>query len=182
MLFGHHSWCWSWSVILFFMYWTWSSVLWRLELELKITKVVESKKANFCDLCLDIFDADSNKWHAVFFNVVHCILKSHSRISYASLFARASNFSIHPLPRERKLKRNHVAARLANHLYGNLTFGVGSRAHNWLQSTQSAWRCQHGMCNWPQTLTGYASSQTTRWLTSLLATSDAFDANVLIKP
>ena len=49
-------------------------------------------------------------------------LKSHSRISYGSLFARASNFStlhlipIHPLPRERKLKRNHVAAKLANHL------------------------------------------------------------------
>ena len=35
----------------------------RLELGLKVTKVVESKKANFCDvLCLDIvFDVDSNK-------------------------------------------------------------------------------------------------------------------------
>ena len=125
-----------------------SSVLWRLELELKVTKMVESKKANFCDvLYLDIvFDVDSNKWHSVFFNVVHCIFKSESRIFYGSLFARASNFStlrlipIHPLPRERKLKRNHVAAKLANHFSGNLTFGVGSRAQNWLQSTQKCLR------------------------------------------
>ena len=41
----------------------WSSVLRRVELELKVTKVVESKQANFCDvLCLDVvFDVDSNK-------------------------------------------------------------------------------------------------------------------------
>ena len=40
----------------------WSSVLRRVELELKVTKVVESKKATFCDvLCLDvIFDVDSD--------------------------------------------------------------------------------------------------------------------------
>ena len=35
----------------------------RVELELKVTKVDESKKVNFCDvLCLDVvFDVDSNK-------------------------------------------------------------------------------------------------------------------------
>ena len=57
-------------------------------------------------------------------------------------------------------KRNHMAAKLANHLSGNLTFDVGSRADNWLQSTQSALRCQHRMSNRPQTLTGYTGSQT----------------------
>lgn len=35
----------------------------KCTLELKVTKVVESKQANFCDvLCLDVvFDVDSNK-------------------------------------------------------------------------------------------------------------------------
>ena len=42
-----------------------SSVLWRLELELKVTKVVESKKPIYVlFFCLDIvFDVDNNKWH-----------------------------------------------------------------------------------------------------------------------
>jgi len=71
---------------------------------------------------------------------IRCSSMSSAVFWIGSLFARVSNFStlhlvpIHPLPRERKLKRNHVAAKLANHLSGNLTFGVGSRAHNWLQS------------------------------------------------
>ena len=30
----------------------------------------------------------------------------------------------------KKTLTQHVAAKLANHLSGNLTFGVGSRAHN----------------------------------------------------
>ena len=83
------------------------------------------------------------------------VMKSQSRISYGSLFASNYLIPIHPLPRERKLKRSHVAAKLANHLSGNLTFGVGSRAHNWLQSTQKCLEVSTWVCNWPQTLTGY---------------------------
>ena len=67
---------------------------------------------------------------------------------------------IYPLPRERQLNCNHVAAKLVNHLSGNLTFGMGRGVMRVFKltskCTKNGWRCQRGMCNWSQTLTGYA--------------------------
>ena len=160
MLFGHRSWCWSWSVILFFMYWTWSSVLWRLELELKVTKVVESKKPIYV---------------MFFVWTLYLMLTATSDIRCSSMSSTVFWRVTPESPKVACLLEPATFRPCTWFQYIHFHVKENSNAISYLETWplawghariidfkvhKNAWRYQHGMCNWPQTLTGYAGSQT----------------------